>query len=133
MAKKEAFLNNDDLGDSLAGVQMLVRKHEAFEKTMTAQGSRFEELERFAAELLANQHYNAAGIQKQIDEVLGRRDRVREAALHRRKKLEESRQLHIFLRNIHEVKTPSVFLRNNHHSRRSQFYTLLLLSGGRMD
>ena len=105
LAKKEAFLNNDDLGDSLAGVQMLVRKHEAFEKTMLAQGSRFEELERFAAELLANQHYNAAGIQKQLDEVISRRDRVREAALQRRRKLEESRQLHIFLRNIHEVRS----------------------------
>lgn len=103
MAKQEAFLNNDDLGDSLAGVQMLVRKHEAFEKTMVAQGSRFEELERFTAELLANQHYNASGIQKQLDEALGRRDRVREASHQRRKRLEESKELHIFLRNIHEV------------------------------
>ncbi|XP_046630760.1 spectrin beta chain, non-erythrocytic 1-like isoform X4 [Daphnia pulicaria] len=103
LAKQEAFLNNDDLGDSLAGVQMLVRKHEAFEKTMVAQGSRFEELERFAAELLANQHYNAGGIQKQLDEALGRRDRVREASHQRRKRLEESKELHIFLRNIHEV------------------------------
>jgi spectrin beta len=103
LAKQEAFLNNDDLGDSLAGVQMLVRKHEAFEKTMTAQGSRFEELERFAAELLANQHYNTAGVQKQLDDLVGRRDRVRDTALQRRRRLEESRRLQIFLRNIHEV------------------------------
>ncbi len=59
---------------------MLVRKHEAVEKAMVGQNSRFEELERFAAELLANQYYNAAGIQKQRDEALGRRDRVREAS-----------------------------------------------------
>jgi len=103
LAKQEAFLNNDDLGDSLAGVQMLVRKHEAFEKTMTAQGSRFEELERFAAELLANQHYNTSGVQKQLDDLVGRRDRVRDTALQRRRRLEESRRLQIFLRNIHEV------------------------------
>jgi len=82
---------------------MLIRKHEAFEKTMTAQSSRFEELERFAAELLSSQHYNAAEIQKQLDNALNRRDRVRDAALHRRRRLEESRQLHVFLRNIHEV------------------------------
>ena len=103
LAKQEAFLNNDDLGDSLAGVQMLVRKHEAFEKTMTAQGSRFEELQRFAAELLATQHYNRVGVQKQLDDVMGRRDRVRDAALQRRRRLEESRKLQVFLRNIHEV------------------------------
>lgn len=94
----------------MAGVQMLVRKHEAFEKTMVAQGSRFEELERFAAELLANQHYNASGIQKQLDEALGRRDRVREASHQRRKRLEESRELHIFLRNIHEVRNNNCYL-----------------------
>ena len=104
LAKQEAFLNNDDLGDSLAGVKMLVRKHEAFEKTMAAQGTRLEELERFAGELLASQHYNAVGIQKQLDQVMTRRDRVREAALQRRRRLEESRQLLVFLRNIHEVR-----------------------------
>ena len=103
LAKQEAFLNNDDLGDSLSGVKMLVRKHEAFEKTMAAQGSRLEELERFAGELLASQHYDAGGIQKLLDAVMGRRDRVREAALQRRRRLEESRQLLVFLRNIHEV------------------------------
>ena len=70
LAKHEAFLNNDDLGDSLAGVQMLVRKHEAFEKTMAAQGSRIEELERYAAELLSSQHYDTVGIQKQLNQVL---------------------------------------------------------------
>lgn len=98
-------MNNDDLGDSLAGVQMLVRKHEAFEKTMAAQGSRFEELERYAAELIASHHYDMAGIEKQLESVLGRRNRVRDAALQRSKRLEESRQLHLFQRNIHEVFT----------------------------
>ena len=63
LAKQGSFLNNDNLGDSLAGVQMLVRKHEAFVETMVARNSRFEELERFSAKLLANQHYDASGTQ----------------------------------------------------------------------
>ncbi len=101
LAKQEAFLNNDDLGGSLSGVQMLVCKHEAFEKTMVAQGLRFEELERFASELLSTQHYNAPGVQKQLDSVLGRRDRVHEVAHQRRRR--RVRQLQVFLRNILEV------------------------------
>lgn len=109
LAKQEAFLNNDDLGDSLAAVKMLVRKHQTFEKTMEAQGSRLEELERFAGQLLASQHYDAVGIQKQLDRVLERRDRVREAALHRSRRLDESRQLLVFMRNIHEVLFQATF------------------------
>jgi hypothetical protein len=37
MAKQEAFLFNQDLGDSLDSVEALIKKHEDFEKSLAAQ------------------------------------------------------------------------------------------------
>ena len=37
LEEKEAVLNNDDLGDSLAAVEALIRKHEGFTTTLEQQ------------------------------------------------------------------------------------------------
>lgn len=103
LAGKEAFLNNDDLGDSLSAVEALIRKHEAFEKTATAQAGRVDELERLAAEYLAERHYAGQAITERLQAVCARRDRLSEAATARRLKLRESAQLHQFLRNMYEA------------------------------
>ena len=109
LASKEAFLNNDDLGDSLSSVGLLLRKHEDFEKTLTAQMSRVEDLEKFALDILSDHHYDSQAITQRLQGVISRRDRLKEAAAARRKKLHESRQLHQLLRNMYEVswKLPS--------------------------
>ncbi|XP_063234159.1 spectrin alpha chain, non-erythrocytic 1 isoform X2 [Bacillus rossius redtenbacheri] len=103
LATKEAFLNNDDLGDSLSTVEVLLRKHEAFEKTVVAQSGRVEELERLATELAADRHYDSAGIAQRLRAVCARRDRLKESVVLRRRRLHESRQLQQFLRNMYEV------------------------------
>lgn len=103
LATKEAFLNNDDLGESLSGVEALVRKHEEFEKMLSAQLGRIEELERFASEILVNDHDDASVIRQRLDSVCARRDKLRDSAATRSKRLQESHQLHQFLRNIYEV------------------------------
>ena len=36
MAKQEAFLDNQDLGDSLDAVEAMMKKHEDFEKSLAA-------------------------------------------------------------------------------------------------
>jgi spectrin beta len=91
------------LQDSLSSVEALLRKHEAFEKTLAAQAGRVEELERFAVELLADHHYDTAGITQRLQSVCARRDRLKESAMARRKRLQESYQLQQFLRNMYEV------------------------------
>ncbi|GIY06493.1 hypothetical protein CDAR_514752 [Caerostris darwini] len=103
LSKKEAFLNNEDLGDSMSSVEALVKKHDNFEKTMTAQSNKVDELETFATELVAAKHYDITAIQNICQAVCARRDKLRENALVRRKKLQESKELQKFLRNIYEV------------------------------
>lgn len=85
-------------------MEALLRKHETFEKTLAAQAGRVEELEQFTIELLANNHYDTAGITQRLQAVCARRDRLKESALARRRRLQESHQLQQFLRNMYEVR-----------------------------
>uniref|UniRef100_A0A8D8QLB4 Spectrin beta chain, non-erythrocytic 5 n=1 Tax=Cacopsylla melanoneura TaxID=428564 RepID=A0A8D8QLB4_9HEMI len=103
LVTKEAFLNNDDIGESLSGVEALLRKHKAFEKALEAQLSRIDDLEKFAKDLLAEHHYDSSGIQQRLQSVIARKDRLKESSTARRKRLIESRQMQQFLRNMYEV------------------------------
>ncbi|XP_033210984.1 spectrin beta chain, non-erythrocytic 1 isoform X3 [Belonocnema kinseyi] len=103
LATKEAFLNNEDLGESLSGVEVLLRKHEEFEKMLLSQLGRIDELEKFAKGILQDGHSDANVIQQRLAAVCSRRDKLKNSASARRKKLLESHQLHQFLRNIYEV------------------------------
>ncbi|XP_012530663.2 spectrin alpha chain isoform X3 [Monomorium pharaonis] len=103
LATKEAFLNNDDLGESLSGVETLLRKHEEFEKMLASQLGRIEELEKFANEILSREHADESIIKQRLASVCTRRDKLKNNSTARRKKLLESHHLHQFLRNIYEV------------------------------
>ncbi|XP_063863705.1 spectrin alpha chain-like isoform X25 [Scylla paramamosain] len=103
LASKEAFLNNDDVGDSLASVEELIKKHESFEKTFEAQGNKIEQLESFGKDLLNNDHYDSEGIRRRLKVVLEKRGTLKEKATLRAKKLQESKSLQQFLRNVYEV------------------------------
>ncbi|XP_043236847.1 spectrin beta chain, non-erythrocytic 2-like isoform X8 [Amphibalanus amphitrite] len=105
LAGKEAFLNNDDLGDSIASVEALMKKHKSFEKTFAAQASRVDELEQSAVQLVAAKHYDSEAIQETLQAVCQRRDRIKESSLVREQRLAESLQLQRFLRNIYESET----------------------------
>lgn len=47
-------------------MEVLLRKHEAFEKTVLAQMGKIEELEKFGTELLAAHHYDSAAITQRL-------------------------------------------------------------------
>ncbi|XP_070576983.1 spectrin beta chain, non-erythrocytic 5-like isoform X4 [Ptychodera flava] len=103
LGTKEAFLHNDDVGDSLAGVESLLRKHDGFEKTLDTQVEKIDELQTFAKELVEAGHYDTDAVNKRCNAVLERRDKLFELSSMRRRTLEESRQLQQFLMNMYEV------------------------------
>ncbi|XP_024085304.1 spectrin alpha chain, non-erythrocytic 1 isoform X3 [Cimex lectularius] len=105
LASKEAFLNNDDLGDTLASVEELIMKHEAFEKTVDSQLSRVDDVEKLGKEVLSDDHYAANVIMQILQALTTRRDKLKENTMLRRKRLQESKKLHQFLRNVYEVES----------------------------
>ncbi|XP_050079457.1 spectrin beta chain, non-erythrocytic 1 [Anopheles maculipalpis] len=101
LTNKEAFLNNDDLGESFTAVEALIKKHEAFEKLL--QSNRIVELERFAEEILAESPFEADVIKQRLYAVISRKDKLLASAEARKQKLQESLQLQQFLRSLYEV------------------------------
>ena len=84
-------------------VEALIRKHESFEKTFEAQGSKINELEDFGNKLIADNHYDSDGIKLKLRAVISRRDKLKESTEQRKKKLDKSKSLQQFLRNVYEV------------------------------
>lgn len=75
MSKQEAFLLNEDLGDSLDSVEALLKKHEDFEKSLSAQEEKITALDEFATKLIQNNHYA-------MEDVATRRDAVSSQVLY---------------------------------------------------
>lgn len=105
MTKQEAFLANEDLGDSLDSVEALFKKHDDFEKSLAAQEEKIKALDEFASKLIENEHYAHDDVAGRRDQLLQRRDRLYEAAQLRRHLLEESYKFQTFQRDCDETKS----------------------------
>ena len=62
IATREGLASNEDYGDTLDGVEALLKKHGDFEKSLAAQQEKINEVEREAEKLVAENHYNAEDI-----------------------------------------------------------------------
>lgn len=104
MAKQEAFLANEDLGDSLDSVEALIKKHEDFEKSLAAQEEKIKALDVFATKLIDGQHYAADDVAQRRSMLLARRTALLEKSNARRLMLEDSNRLQQFERDCDETK-----------------------------
>ncbi|XP_040180668.1 spectrin alpha chain, non-erythrocytic 1 isoform X1 [Rana temporaria] len=105
MSKQEAFLLNEDLGDSLDSVEALLKKHEDFEKSLSAQEEKITALDEFATKLIQNKHYAMDDVATRRDALLSRRNTLHERALYRRTQLSDSFHLQQFFRDSDELKS----------------------------
>jgi spectrin alpha len=104
MSKQEAFLANEDMGDSLDSVEALIKKHEDFEKSLTAQEEKIKALDEFATKLIENEHYASDDVAARRDALLQRRNALYERSSIRRMRLEESYKWQMFERDCDETK-----------------------------
>ncbi|CAJ0583549.1 unnamed protein product, partial [Mesorhabditis spiculigera] len=103
MNKQEAFLANEDLGDSLDSVESLLKKHEDFEKSLAAQEEKINALDEFASKLIQGQHYAADDVARRRKALLDRRRHLMDRAAERRRNLEESYRRQTFDRDCDEM------------------------------
>ncbi|XP_041369234.1 spectrin alpha chain-like isoform X2 [Gigantopelta aegis] len=104
MTKQEAFLANEDLGDSLDSVEALLKKHDDFEKSLAAQEEKIKALDEFATKLIESEHYASDDVAQRINLLLQRRNLLHERSASRRQLLEESYQYQVFERDCDETK-----------------------------
>ena len=103
ISTKEAFLANEDLGNTLYSVEALIKKHDGFEKMTMAQQDRVEDMRQFATTLQEQQHYAINEITDRCQSVLDRYKRLLDSMAARKKKLEDSKNYQLFLRHLYEV------------------------------
>ncbi|KAK3092932.1 hypothetical protein FSP39_009051 [Pinctada imbricata] len=103
ISSKEAFLANEDLGNNLYSVEALQKKHDSFTKTTRAQLERIEDLKQFANDLTSQEHYATDEINSRCEEVVKRCNVFLEHCEGRGKKLQDSKNYQLFLRNLYEV------------------------------
>ncbi|KAL7733152.1 hypothetical protein ACLKA6_004671 [Drosophila palustris] len=101
LANKEAFLNNDDLGDSYTAVERLLKKHDAFEKLLDA--DHVDALQKFANSILEGEPKDADLIREKLAYVLRRKQKLQELSTERKHRLMQSLQLQEFLRSLYEI------------------------------
>ncbi|XP_034950894.1 spectrin alpha chain [Chelonus insularis] len=104
MAKQEAFLANEDLGDSLDSVEALIKKHEDFDKSLAAQEEKIKALDEFAGKLIEGEHYAADDVAQRRQLLLDRRIVLFEKSAQRRQRLEDAYKLQQFERDCDETK-----------------------------
>jgi spectrin alpha len=104
MAKQEAFLANQDLGDSLDSVEAMIKKHEDFEKSLAAQEEKIKALDEFATKLIEGQHYAADDVADKRALLLQRRSELQDKSAQRRVRLDDAYNFHGFDRDYDETK-----------------------------
>ncbi|KAL0850595.1 hypothetical protein ABMA28_012356 [Loxostege sticticalis] len=104
MHKQEAFLANEDVGDSLDSVEALLKKHEDFEKSLAAQEEKIKALDEFASKLIEGQHYAADDVAQRREMLLERRAALLEKSNQRRALLEDAYKYQQFERDCDETK-----------------------------
>ncbi|XP_008201528.1 spectrin alpha chain, non-erythrocytic 1 isoform X2 [Tribolium castaneum] len=105
LADKEAFLNNDDVGDTPRAVEALIRKHEVFETMLTQPLSRIDELSRkkVGGKTPTDPTYANSEVATKLNEIMARKNRLLGKAAERKKILHESKALQKFLKNEYDV------------------------------
>lgn len=104
MHKQEAFLANEDVGDSLDSVEALLKKHEDFEKSLVAQEEKIKALDEFASKLIEGQHYAADDVAQRREMLLERRAALLDKSQQRRALLEDAYKYQQFERDCDETK-----------------------------
>uniref|UniRef100_A0A8C6R8D3 Spectrin alpha chain, erythrocytic 1 n=1 Tax=Nannospalax galili TaxID=1026970 RepID=A0A8C6R8D3_NANGA len=105
MSRQEAFLENEDLGNSLGSAEALLQKHDDFKEAFTAQEEKIITLDETATKLIDNDHYDSENIAAIRDGLLARRDVLRERAAIRRKLLTDSVLLQQLYEDSDDLKT----------------------------
>ncbi|KAM7054281.1 spectrin alpha chain, erythrocytic 1 isoform 1-T1 [Molossus nigricans] len=84
MSRQEAFLDNEDLGNSVGAVEALLQKHADFEEGCAIQEEKITALDKTATKLIHNDHYDSENIASTRDKLLTRWDALREKGATRR-------------------------------------------------
>ncbi|KAL1509008.1 hypothetical protein ABEB36_003816 [Hypothenemus hampei] len=101
LATKEAFLNNDDVGDTPRSVETLLRKHADFEAMLDKQLVRIDEISAVADKILSAKQ--SSEVTNRYNGIINRKNRLLTKTAERKDTLNKSKALQQFLHNVNDV------------------------------
>jgi len=105
MSNRENFLQADDVDSKEEKIEMMIKKHEDFDKAINNQEEKIESLQTYADQLIASEHYAQPNIEDKKKEVLERWAKLKDALIQKRAELGESQTLQQFSRDADEIET----------------------------
>lgn len=103
MSDREAFLASDDVDSNGDNVEVLIKKHEDFDKAINAHEEKIATLQTLADQLIGQEHYASKPIDDKRNQVLNRWKHLKDALIEKRSKLGESQTLQQFSRDADEI------------------------------
>ncbi|GMT03322.1 hypothetical protein PENTCL1PPCAC_25496, partial [Pristionchus entomophagus] len=90
MNEKQQILSSDNLGDNMAGVQGLLKKHATLDVDLALHKQRVEDLDRDGQKLIEHGNHHAPLIASRVDKLRKRIAQIEDLAGHRLRKLKEN-------------------------------------------
>ena len=103
MKSRENALKDEGQKGGAESVEAAIKRHEDFDRAITAQEEKIANLQTFASTLIGSQHYDSENVKARIERVLERWQKLRQALLEHRSKLGESQTLQDFSRDADEI------------------------------
>lgn len=103
MSDREAFLASDEVDSNGDNVEVLIKKHEDFDKAINAHEEKIATLQTLADQLIGQEHYASKAIDDKRNLVLNRWKHLKDALIEKRSKLGESQTLQQFSRDADEI------------------------------
>lgn len=104
MSKQEAFLDNDNLGDSLDSAEAMIKQHEDFEKSLVAHEEIIRSLDGFASKLMDGGHFAVTSLEGVRAMLIERRCALIDKSAQRKMRLQDSYNFQRFERDCDETK-----------------------------
>lgn len=103
MSAREAFLNAEEVDSKGDNVEVLIKKHEDFDKAIHGHEEKIAALQVLADQLIAQQHYAGKMIDDKRNEVLERWRHLKEDLIEKRSRLGDEQTLQQFSRDADEI------------------------------
>ena len=102
MRRVEVQLSSAEVGDSLPGVRMLIKKHEQLESDFSVHNEQLQRLSNQGKDMISKSYFNSELIDKKLSEYIVSVDSLEDLILERKRDLEQSLKLQKFLRQVEE-------------------------------
>lgn len=103
MSAREQFLSAEEVDSKGDNVEVLIKKHEDFDKAITGHEEKIAALQVLADQLIAQDHYASDLIDDKRNEVLDRWRHLKEDLIQKRSKLGDEQTLQLFSRDADEI------------------------------